>query len=301
MTKDVRAYEHYLRAWGLFRRFGPGNLDKARELFRRAIEIEPDYAAAWAGLSISAAFLYMYYDSRREICDEADEASRTALRWGPELAEAYTARGLAHSLASRYEEAEAAFEESILRDAQRFEPYYCYARVCMQQGKRHKAAALFRKAMQIEPDDFQSPLLLAQVYLEIGDEARARDAARLGVETAERHLELHPDDPRALSMPLGTLHWLGRQEQAREWAQRALAVDGENPGTLYNVACHFAVAGQPDRALDCLEKAVLPGSVISDWIEQDPELDSLRGRPRFDALLDRLRGQTECAPADPTN
>ena len=73
-----------------------------------------------------------------------------------------------------------------------------------------------------------------------------------------------------------------------QWAQRSLAIDRDNPDTLYNLACNYALMGETERALACLEKANLEGMSIAEWAENDSDLDSLRGMPRFQALMDRL-------------
>ena len=54
---------------------------------------------------------------------------------------------------------------------------------------------------------------------------------------------------------------------------------------VYNVACGFAVLGEVERAIDCLERCYQMGFAHHDWIRNDPDLDSLRQHPRFQALL----------------
>ena len=65
-----------------------------------------------------------------------------------------------------------------------------------------------------------------------------------------------------------------------------LALDPEDSGTLYNTGCYFAVQGEREEAFDCLEKAVRLGFGLRGWIEKDADLVSLRGDPRFQALLE---------------
>ena len=57
---------------------------------------------------------------------------------------------------------------------------------------------------------------------------------------------------------------------------------------LYNVACVYALAGRTDRALGCLDKAISNGFGHREWLENDSDLVSLRGDPRFEALIKRL-------------
>ncbi len=115
-------------------------------------------------------------------------------------------------------------------------------------------------------------------------EAVCRDA----LERVQKHLELNPDDARALYLGAIALMLLGEREQAFEWAQRALSMDPEDAHVLYNVACTYSLAGNVDEGLRYLERSVDAGFVFKDWIERDSDLDSIRRHPRFQAVLKRL-------------
>jgi hypothetical protein len=73
-----------------------------------------------------------------------------------------------------------------------------------------------------------------------------------------------------------------------EWADRALALDPEDPMLLYNIACIKAMAGAKDAALDCAERAVAAGLRHRGWFEHDSNLDPIRSHPRFQALMTSL-------------
>ncbi len=85
-------------------------------MFERAIEIDPNYAKAYAGVADCCAFLYMYYDGSKANLEGADSASSKALELDPELAETHTSRGFALSLSRQYDEARKEFETAILLD-----------------------------------------------------------------------------------------------------------------------------------------------------------------------------------------
>ena len=70
--------------------------------------------------------------------------------------------------------------------------------------------------------------------------------------------------------------------------EQALEIDPTDAGVQYNVACLYSLEAQPDRAIQCLEGAVDAGFGHRDWIEHDPDLDSLREHPRFQDLLGRI-------------
>jgi adenylate cyclase len=75
---------------------------------------------------------------------------------------------------------------------------------------------------------------------------------------------------------------LGEEGRAHEWANQALALDPESKSTRYNIACLYARAGRTDDALDLLENSIASRR----WIENDPDLESLRGDPRYRARVD---------------
>ncbi len=286
-TADVKAYDYYLRGRQFFYQFRRRGYDFARQLFTRAIEIDPGYARAYAGVSDCYSYLYMYWEASEANLQAADDASRKALLLDPGLAEAHVSRGLAISLSKRYEEAEVEFQTAIRLDPKLFEAYYFYARASFQQGKLEDAARLFEKASQVKPDDYQAPGLVAMVYMGLGRKADAEESYRRAWQRAEKHLELHPDDARALYMGANALCQLGERARSSDWARRALAIDPEDCGILYNVACVYALQGKTQEAIDCLEKAMAHAYWYKRWAQHDSDLDSLRSHPRFQSLMDR--------------
>ena len=284
-TADVKAYDYYLRGRQFFHQFRRRGYDYARQLFTRAIEIDTSYARAYAGVADCHSYLYMYWDASEENLKAAEEASRRALLLDPELAEAHVSRGLAISLSKRYDDAQMEFETATRLDPKLFEGYYFYARSCFQQGKLEEAARLFEKAAEVKPEDYQSPSMLRMVYKAMGRQADWETSCRRAVLAAEKHLELHPDDARALYLGAGNWFELGEQARSLDWARRALAIDPEDCGILYNVACVYSLQGRIEDGIDCLEKAMTHAYWYRRWAEHDSDLDNIRSHPRFKALM----------------
>ena len=285
---SVEAYEFYLRGRQAFNLFREKSLQFARRMFARAIEIDPAFAPAYAGTADASSFLFMWWDPSRANLHEAEAASRQALELAPEMAEAHAARGLALTLSEQYAEAEREFLTALRLDPKSFDAHYFYARACFQQGRYEDAAAAFVRASALRPEDYQSPALLALAYKALGRSAEGEQSQLKALRIIERHLELNPDDARAVYLGANGLAYLGKSEESLAWSERALALDPLDPAVLYNVACGFAQLGLTDKALDCLEQATTYGSGHRPWIEKDPDLDPIRNHPRFVALLTRI-------------
>lgn len=292
-TKDATAYDSYLQGLNFFFRYAAKNLKSALQMFEQAVKQDAGFARAWARLAECHAKYFMYYDSAgREHRERAAAAGRRGVELAPDFARAHTARGLAHLINKEFPEAEDAFERAASLNPRQFDAYYQHARACFQRGNLKKAAALFEKAAMFQPEDYQTPLLLRQVYLSLGRVDEARATAQRGLVLAQRHLELNPKDARAIYLACGSLIQLGMYKQAMDWSEKALAIDPDDPLINYNVACCYAQAGEPEKALDCLEKGKGSGMLEAGWLKNDSDLFSLHDQPRFQALLAELRATT---------
>src|SRR6476646_576087 len=152
-----------------------------------------------------------------------------------------------------------------------------------------RTAALFERGAEIRPDDYQVPCLLVAIYKSLGRPQDAQNAARKGVELAERELTLHPEDSRPPQIGSGAWFALGEKDRAREWTARALAIDPEDLVAQYNAACNYSLLGDVDAALDMLEQC-LPklGHEKVQWAKYDSDFDPLRDHPRYQKLFERI-------------
>ncbi len=287
-TSNIQAYDYYLRGRQFFYQMRRQGLEYARQMFARAIAIDSGYARAYAGVADCCSFLYMWFESREDILGEALSASRRAVELDPQSPVAHASLGLAQFLGRNHEEARKEFETALGLCTELFEAYYFYGRSCFAQGQFEKAAALFGQASQANPDDYQAPSLRGLCFRALGRPEEAREALRDCLQKVEHHLQLHPDDVRAVYLGSGALCGLGDHARALEWAGRALSMDPEEVPVLYNVACTYALLKETDKSLDCLEKAFQQGCGHNGWMENDPDFSSLRAHPRFKALMQGL-------------
>ncbi|MFN2604269.1 MAG: protein kinase [Gemmatimonadaceae bacterium] len=282
---NVEAYDCYLRGRQFFHQFRKQSLEFARQMFNKAIEIDPTYALAYAGVADCCSVLYTNFDASDANLTNADVASRRALKLAPQLAEAHVARGLAVSLLGHHAEAETEFETAMGLNPQLFDAAYMFGRALLAQGKFEKAAEIFVRAAELRPEDYVVPGFLGSAYARLGRTAESQRAYRRAADAAAKRLELNPDDPRALYMGGTALSRLGDIKRAKDWGAQALAISPGDATVLYNVACIYATSGESDEAISMLEKAVSLGFGHWSWIENDSDFDSLHKHPRYEALL----------------
>jgi serine/threonine protein kinase/Flp pilus assembly protein TadD len=286
-TANVEAYEYYLRGRQFFHQHRRRAMEFAVQMFENAIELDPGYALAHCGVADCCSFLFQYYHASQENLDRAMSASKRALELSPHLAEAHASRGLAVSLTGRFEEAEKEFQEAMRLDPKSFEAAYFYGRACNAIGKFDEGAKWFERAVTVRPDDFAAQMLLSNCYTALGRVDDATSAMRRAYDAARKHLELNPDNPRALYMGALALRGLGEPQKALDWNRRAQRMEPDDPSVLYNVACNYAQLSMPEEAIDALSKAIDNGFGHWQWIEHDTDLDSLRSEPGFIELLSR--------------
>ena len=288
-TTDIRAYDLYLRGKGFYRRRTIEGFQSARDYFSEAIEIDPEFAAAWAGLADTYTEIWTNYESTDENLAKADEASSRAVELDPNLAEAHVSRGYALGR-KRWAEAEGEFQRAIELNPGLFEAYYTYGLSAFAQGEMEKAAEMFEKANEVAPEDERALRLLPQVYRSLGRTEEASSANQRRLVLAEKRLELHPDDVYTLLDGAYSLADLGERERSLEWGQRVLEAHTKDGLILYNLGCFFSIAGQIEPSLDALEKSHEAGLSDPEWMAQDSDLDNVRDQPRYKALVAQMEG-----------
>jgi serine/threonine protein kinase/tetratricopeptide (TPR) repeat protein len=265
----------------------------ALQLFARAIEVNPRFGRAYAGIANCHCFLHMYFRTGEESVVAADAASRKAIELEPDLSDSHVARGFALFLQDEYDRAEVHLRRAIELDPRQYDSRYISGRLCFSQGRMKEALGHFRAACAIVPEAYDCWYLLGMCYRRLGDEARGRNADFECIEAAKRRVRGHPDDTRAWTMGAAVLAELGEDDNALKWLGHALAVDPDEPLILYNAACVNVRLGRTEAALDFLEQAFGAGAFPA-WIANDPDLDPVRTHPRFQKLL----GQPSSKPVE---
>jgi adenylate cyclase len=290
-TASVEAYNYYLKGRQLFHAFTRSYLLLAKEMFAKAVEIDPNYARAYAGMASSISRLWGMYNVPTN-AEELLAITDKALALDPNLAEAHAARGEALANSSHRSEAASAFERALELDPNSFDASLSYARFCVTEGKLEKAIEFYTRALEIQPDDCQAPLLLQTVYRAVGKVEDSDRYGRLGLKRAEELLKLHPENSRPAQLGAAALASLGEKDKALKWLERVMLIDPNDNNARYNAACTYAQLGEIDRAMDMLvDWSEHCGAEQEMWFLQDSDLDPVRDNPRYPSLLNAFKAR----------
>ncbi|MBM7045233.1 adenylate/guanylate cyclase domain-containing protein [Rhizobium lusitanum] len=285
-TESVEAYTHYLRGREYYHIASSSNHLMARQSFGRAIELDPRYARAYAGVAVCDARLRSQFGMQIPVDDILANTAK-ALAIDPNLAEAHAARGFALAVAGNRVEAVSAFEQALSLDPNCHEANRYYAEFCVTDGQFEPAATYFQRAMEIKPADYGAPMMLVNVFRSLGQVDQAESYARIAIKKAEEEMRLHPENANVACLGATALAFLGVRDRALEWLARSLATDPNDINIQYNAACTYALLGEIDRAIDLLE-AWMPqvGAEMRLWFKNDSDLDSIRDHPRYSKLVE---------------
>lgn len=283
---NPKAYKLLLSGMSLFSRRTMKDVLGARKMFNAAIEIDPQFGRAWAGLAATYGFEYMGFNASEVNKKEAMRASTKALEYAPERAESHVLAGLANCMFRNYGTAEKEFRKAIDLKPGNFEAHYFMGRTKVREGEFEEALKYFGQAAKIKPEDYESVLLQAQLYVSLGDQKRARDISQIGIERVRRSLKMNPQDNRALNIGALALLRLGEEEEARRWMTKSIDNAPDDSIVNYRAACFYALLNETEKALDCLENCTVKvGHINKDWLANDSDLANIREHPRFAGIV----------------
>jgi len=283
-TGNAQAYDLYLRGLDYMYRMTKRSMEYAIQLFEKAIEIDPRYAAAYAACSSACGQMYQYFSRDEQHRTRAQELSFKALMYDSNLPEAYTAMGLSYFLWDKLDEASASSRKAIELNPDDFVAHWTLGRIEFTNGELAEAYREFQRVIELKPTFFTGYLDFAMTCerLERLPESRAARARLL--ELIPTYLLQNPDDSRARVIYAVSLSEAQRPDDALKETAKALELSPDDPLILYNCACVYARLGQKQRALDTLKKSGT-APVNAGWMKNDPDLASLRDEPDFITLL----------------
>jgi TolB-like protein/Flp pilus assembly protein TadD len=310
-SSNAEAYRLYLEGSFFLNRYNDEDTKKAIESFRCSLDVDPEYAMAWASLS----FCYLHQGANAwapiaQSAERAREAARRALAVGPDVAASHWALGAV----LMYYDWDWQGAEASLRRALQLAPddsqLILAAKLMQNLGQLEDASALVRQALALDPLNVEAHMTCGGQLVLTGRPAEAESAYRKALELSPHRARIH--------YALGRVHMLqGRlddalhevEQEAHETlrllgialVQRARGRAAESEaamrelirkyakGAAYQIAEAHAHRGDADQAFEWLERAYRQRDAGLAFIKMDPLLCGLHADPRWQPWLERMR------------
>jgi serine/threonine protein kinase/Tfp pilus assembly protein PilF len=321
-TKNAEAYKLYLKGRYFWNRRYEGGLQKGIEYFYQAIEKDPQYALAYAGIADSYSLLAHYgFVPPRQASPKAKAAAEKAIALDDKLAEAHASLG---RIKLHYDWDWLGAEKELKR-ALELNPHYAtaqewYALYLMIMGRFEEAVAEAKRALETDPLSLIINAVLGGVYYFAG-------TLNESLEQFRKTLEIDPNFSVTYLFQAGALEATGRLEEAVDSLNKLVLLTGKSPFALGYYGGALALAGRRDEALkirddlvelsqkrfvspfyiamiyvglgdqekafENLEKAYEERESFMAFINTWPVLEGLRPDPRFQDLVKRMGFVTE--------
>ena len=285
-TTNLDAYNLYLMAR---QHYATGLMSDTRRsdtvirLCRGAIELDPDYARAWA-LMATAQRMRLYATGEG---DNGAAAATRAIALDGNLAEAHAARAGILASSGDYDAAQDEIAIAFRLDSESVDVLREAARLNFLQRRFADAIAHWEKVSTLVATDYACGSLLITCHTALGDGDGVRRVAQRTLARAEKAIAMEADNGSAMAAVFSCLLSLGEGDRAKEWARRAVLIDPDNMGMRYNLACDLVVnLSDFDTALDLLGPVCSKsGKEQLEWLKTDPDLDPIRDDPRFKVMV----------------
>lgn len=284
-TTNSDAFDTYLRAREFLFRYTKSYLLLSIDLFQKALDFDPKYAAAYAGMSEACALLYETHDKKPVWLEQAEQSALKALIYDPGSSEAYSALGLVYYNRNSLDEALLAVQKAISFDPDNFFAYWIRGRLFRMKDRDTEAVIDFNKVLELNCDFHSAYGDLQMSYEKLKDKEMLEDTIQRALLFYPTYLLHHPEDARAHQFYAFTLERLGRREEAKEEMRRGIEINPNDLIIVYNAACFYALIGDKMASIQNLKRAIDNGFGNFEYIKHDPDFYSLQEEPDFIALL----------------
>ncbi len=315
-TQSAAAYDSYLRGRYFWNQLSPHNLGRAVEMFQAAVDEDPDYALAYAGMADAYAYLPLISDvPPRDYWDKARAAAERAVQNNAELSESHTSVGIVNFWMDwNWARAETALHRAVQLDASNIMAHRLLAHLLSQTGRHDEAIARMEIGRRLDPFSPVMQAISAQFlfqgrhYAEAVERAQAaltldsnlwvahlmlaQPLARMGeseaaIRECEIAFQLSGRNTQPLALKGYILATTGQPEKAREIVRLMQANSLDCFVPAYNIALVYAGLGDEATCFHWLDRALSERNVHMVFLTADPKWDPYRSDPRFEDLLKR--------------
>jgi non-specific serine/threonine protein kinase len=282
-TESPQAYDFYLRGRGYTRR---ENMDYALQMFEQAIQLDPNFALAHAGIANLCGLIYELREQNQKWIDRGLAACDRATALAPDLPELLVARARIFYALKKYDECALMAQRAIERKNDTEGSWNILGRAYFASGRFEEAVALIDRAIDANGDDYNTYAPYDQALERLGRKEEAQELRAREVKVLRQQLELVPEDVRARILLATNLAYSTHDaDECIRHLQTAVALRPGDPNTLNKAACTYGVLGKKAEALETIKKAFAAGYGNPDWAANDPDLSCLHDNPEFQKLI----------------
>ncbi len=320
---NLDAYDQYLKGRNYFYKYTKPDLLTAVQMFKKALEIDPNYALAYAGLADSyVQMIDRYYETDKNILKKAEEAAQEALEIDPSCAEAYKALGLVY-----YKEWCFLESKRQLLKALELKPNFApahsnLASTYIYLGDFDRAEKEYLRAYEEDPSLTFILWLLARLYLSLNKFVEAERYIHKVLESGEssfhleigyyllsrcsfyqgrfdraltfmqKYVEVEPNEPFGDSALASILAALGRAEEARDRIVATLKKVPWDEDIIENLILAHRFLGEKEEVYNWIRKGMAENKLVWVFLERNPLLEPLRSEAAFQELFCALKEKT---------
>lgn len=311
-TSNIEAYRDYVQGRYFAFQFTRGGLNQAIWQFDRAIELDPSYALAYAGLADAYTTASDWILPPRDALPKAESAARKALLFDDQLAEAHAA--LAHALLHEYKlhASGAEFRRALNLTPNNTSFYFAYGEYLTNTGKPDDAIAELNKALQLDPlspeihgmlvwplylkRDFDGTIAACEKTIKLypdfwvvhwwaGAGYLMKHQLRAAFEELNKARTLNPDANGPLATLAAADAIAGKVPEAEQLLGELMNRRSKQYVSPLDIASVYHALGRKNEVFLWLNEAHVDGSEMLMVIDRDPQYDDLRGDPRFQELV----------------
>ncbi len=317
-TENFEAYQLYLRGRFHVFKLTPPEINRGISYFQQAIEVDPNYALAFAGLSDAFRSLSLGSEiNPGENLPKSKAAAEKAIEIDETLSEGHTALGAvffwgewdwttaenqftraleldpnsanahlfyAHLLSNTGRHAEALNEIKLARELDPLFPFVgaLEGQFLLHAGRTDEALARLKQTFELAPNFWMPHLFASNVYIEKGMYAEA-------IAEARKATEFGPAQTVSIASEGYAMAKSGRQGEARKLLEKLLNLSKERFIPPDHIAMIYNGLGETDKALDWLEKGYEQRDPKMAFLKVEPKWNNLRNKPRFIELIRRMK------------